>query len=140
MHFIQLENKVFPVKEKKKNQTQYHTEQIQPETDDNPCLENLSITVFVCLSSQLYEAVLLCDYCMDIKFTEIIFFKIVLCGGEKQLICHQFNLSESQRNSVIFSFCFSELIFCILLKHKNVWKLNECEPHNKVTNVRAYVK
>ncbi len=36
-------------------------------TEENPCLENLLSIVYLCLSTQLYEAVLLYDYCMEMS-------------------------------------------------------------------------
>ena len=45
---------------------------------DYPCLENLPIIVYLCLSTQLYEAVLLYDYCMDSVFTDVVFVQLAL--------------------------------------------------------------
>lgn len=46
-------------------------------TEDSPCLEKLPSVVRLRVSTQLYKAVLLYDYCIDSVFTELLFIQLV---------------------------------------------------------------
>lgn len=45
-------------------------------TEVGPCVQKLPSIVCLCLSTQLYEAVLLYNYCMDKVFTEAVFMQL----------------------------------------------------------------
>lgn len=71
---------------------------------DNPCLENPPILVYLCLSTQLYEAVLLYDYCMDSVFTDVVFVQLVL------LWCSTLFLSSQMKDELVVVVFFQHFL------------------------------
>lgn len=94
-------------------------------TEDGPCVQKLPSIACLCLSTQLYEAVLLYNYCMDKVFTEAVFMQLCFTSVRFPAVrwSEVWFFSPTERKTFIFTPCWTELMFDFLLELlKNVFR------------------